>query len=121
MGQYPKYMHHASKPPVMVESAQQQAEFGSEWSEKYIYQAYPGCGKSGRFRNEEFFDSHISKVRHALSGKQQIALRCEQSALVQDVRVHSAGRRNLRHPVAQQSPDPNVLDYGYSGVTQNRP
>ena len=43
MGQYPKYMHHASKPPVMVESAQQQAELGSEWSEKYIYQAYPKC------------------------------------------------------------------------------
>jgi hypothetical protein len=43
MGEYPKYMHHASKPPVMVESAQQQAELGSEWSEKYIYQAYPKC------------------------------------------------------------------------------
>ena len=36
-------MHHASKPPVMVESAQQQSELGPEWSEKYIYQAYPKC------------------------------------------------------------------------------
>jgi hypothetical protein len=39
--EYPKSMHHASKPPVIVNSAQEQAALGPEWSEKYIYQEYP--------------------------------------------------------------------------------
>ena len=38
---YPKPMYHATKPPVMVYSAQQQAELGPDWSEKYSYQPYP--------------------------------------------------------------------------------
>jgi hypothetical protein len=38
---YPKVMYHASKLPVTIYSAQQQAELGPDWSETYIYQEYP--------------------------------------------------------------------------------
>lgn len=41
MGNFPKFMHHATKPPVRVHSVQQQLELGAEWSERYIHQAYP--------------------------------------------------------------------------------
>lgn len=41
--EYPQYMHHASKPPVIVNSAKEQAALGQEWSETYIHQAYPKC------------------------------------------------------------------------------
>jgi hypothetical protein len=39
---YPKSMHHATKPPKIVNSAREQAELGPDWSETYIYQPYPG-------------------------------------------------------------------------------
>jgi hypothetical protein len=41
--EFPKHMHHATKLPVIVNSAREQAELGPEWSEKYIFQAYPKC------------------------------------------------------------------------------
>jgi hypothetical protein len=39
--EYPKYVYHATKPPVMVHSAQERAKLGSEWSDTYIHQPYP--------------------------------------------------------------------------------
>jgi hypothetical protein len=39
--EYPKYMHHATKEPVIVNSEREQAGLGPEWSETYIHQAYP--------------------------------------------------------------------------------
>jgi len=40
---HPKFMYHATKPPVQGFSEQQQAELGPNWSETYIFQAYPKC------------------------------------------------------------------------------
>jgi hypothetical protein len=39
--EFPKYMHHATQLPVLVNSKEEQAEFGPEWSEVYIHQPYP--------------------------------------------------------------------------------
>ncbi len=37
--EYPKHKHHASEPLRVVNSPQEQAALGPEWSETYIYQA----------------------------------------------------------------------------------
>jgi hypothetical protein len=39
--EFPKSMHHATKPPVIVYSRREQAELGPDWSETYIHQPYP--------------------------------------------------------------------------------
>jgi hypothetical protein len=38
---HPKFMYHATKPPVQVFSQKEIDELGPEWSETYIYQEYP--------------------------------------------------------------------------------
>jgi hypothetical protein len=38
---HPKYMYHATKPPVQVFSRKDIEELGLEWSETYIHQEYP--------------------------------------------------------------------------------
>jgi len=40
--EFPKSMSHATKEPVLVHSAHEQAELGPEWSETNIKHAYPG-------------------------------------------------------------------------------
>lgn len=40
---FPKTMYHPTNPVVIVYNAQQQAKLGAEYSERYIYQAYPTC------------------------------------------------------------------------------
>jgi len=40
---YPRWIYHATKAPVMVSSAKEEAALGPEWSRKYIYQPYPKC------------------------------------------------------------------------------
>jgi hypothetical protein len=37
----PRYMHHATKPPVMVYSDQEESNLGPEWSREYMHQSYP--------------------------------------------------------------------------------
>ncbi len=39
--EFPKHMHHPTEPPVIVNSAKQQADLGAEWSETYVHQNYP--------------------------------------------------------------------------------
>lgn len=48
--EFPRYLYHAKKPPIMVYSAQEERDLGTEWSRTYIHQEYP-------------------KVKHHWSGK----------------------------------------------------
>ncbi len=57
----PTSMHHATKAPVTVYSAQEEAALGPEWSRDYIYQEYP-------------------KVRHHWSGKEITVKNSEEEA-----------------------------------------
>jgi hypothetical protein len=38
---HPKFMYHATKPPVQVFSRREIEQLGPEWSETYVYQEYP--------------------------------------------------------------------------------
>jgi hypothetical protein len=40
---HPKFMYHATKPPVQVFSRSEIEELGPDWSETYAYQEYPKC------------------------------------------------------------------------------
>jgi hypothetical protein len=57
----PRSMHHATKAPVTVYSAEEEAALGPEWSRDYIYQEYP-------------------KVRHHWSGKEITVKNSEEEA-----------------------------------------
>lgn len=39
--EFPRFMFHATKPPVMISSAREERDLGPEWSRVYIHQEYP--------------------------------------------------------------------------------